>query len=261
MHVDVSRANFHAKAQRPVLVKLPAEDCSGKDVGKIGLLKKRTYGTRDDASIRERDWQGHLESWGSELKRSSRNVCPNKKKKSSGLTHGDCFVVAGTKESLLELKKQQESVYPIKASIIGAGSTKSIKALNRRIFRRETGILFQHDPRHVDVLVESLGLENGNTVQTPNVDDVKDENPVWLDSEQIGKHRSHVARCLFFSQDRADITLAGNELCQRMSVSSQHSFSKLKRLVRHLKGERQWIQVFEFGDEFRSDGLLGLRLG
>ena len=63
MHVDVSRAYFHAMAQRPVLVKLPAEDCSGKDVGKIGLLKKRTYGTRDDASIRERDWQGHLESW------------------------------------------------------------------------------------------------------------------------------------------------------------------------------------------------------
>ena len=30
MAVDVSRAYFHAKAQRPVLVKLPAEDCSRK---------------------------------------------------------------------------------------------------------------------------------------------------------------------------------------------------------------------------------------
>ena len=37
-------------------------------------------------------------------------------------------------------------------------------------------ILYQHDPRHVDVLIESLGLENGNPVQTPNVADVKDEN-------------------------------------------------------------------------------------
>ena len=27
MHVDVSRAYFHTKAQRPVLVKLPAENC------------------------------------------------------------------------------------------------------------------------------------------------------------------------------------------------------------------------------------------
>ena len=52
MHVDVSCAYFHAKAQRPVLGKLPAEDCSGKDQGKIGLLTKRMYGTRDAASNR-----------------------------------------------------------------------------------------------------------------------------------------------------------------------------------------------------------------
>ena len=31
MHVDVSRAYLHAKARRLALVKLPAEDCSGKD--------------------------------------------------------------------------------------------------------------------------------------------------------------------------------------------------------------------------------------
>ena len=54
--------------------------------------------------------------------------------------------------------------------------------------------MYQHDPRHVDVLVESLELEDGNTVQTPIVDDVNDENPVWLDPEQNSKYRSHVAR-------------------------------------------------------------------
>ena len=56
MHVDASRAYFHAKAQRPVLVKLPAEGCSGKDAGNIGLLKKSMHGSRDAASDRERDW-------------------------------------------------------------------------------------------------------------------------------------------------------------------------------------------------------------
>ena len=50
MHVDISRAHFHAKARRPVLVKLPAEECSGKDEGKVGLLKKSMCGTRDAAS-------------------------------------------------------------------------------------------------------------------------------------------------------------------------------------------------------------------
>ena len=132
-------------------------------------------------------------------------------------------MVTGTMGSLL-----------IKASIIGASSYQSAESENTW---GEKGILYQPDPRHVDVLVESLGLENGNTVQTPIIDDVKGENPVWLDSEQISKDRSHVARCLFLSQDGADITFAVNELCQRMSDPSRHRFSKLMRLVRYLKEE------------------------
>ena len=35
MHIDVSRAYFHAKAQRPVLIRLPAEYRMGTDAGKI----------------------------------------------------------------------------------------------------------------------------------------------------------------------------------------------------------------------------------
>ena len=91
MHVDVSRAYFHAKAQRPVLVKLSAEDCSKKDRGKIGLLKQSMYGTRGAASNWERDWQGHLENCGYELERSSRNLFRNKNRKTLVLTHGDDF--------------------------------------------------------------------------------------------------------------------------------------------------------------------------
>ena len=106
--------------------------------------------------------------------------------------------------------------------------------------------MYQHDPRHVDI--ERPGLENGNTVQTPIIDDATDENPEWLDSEQISKYRSLVARCLFLSQDRADTTFAVDELCQRMSDISQHTFSKLNRLVRYVTGERQWIKVFEVED-------------
>ena len=115
--------------------------------------------------------------------------------------------------------------------------------------------------RHVDVLVESVGLENGNTVQTPIVDDVKDENPVRLDPEQISKYRSRVAWCLFLSQDRADITFAVNELCQRMSDPSQHSSTKLKRLVRFLKGEAMdpSVRIREHG--FSGDSFLRTWLG
>ena len=122
----------------------------------------------------------------------------------------------------MELKEQLESENPNKASIIGAGSAKSIKALSRRLCWRGTGISYQHDPRHVDVLVESLGLENGHTVQIPKIDDVKDENPVWLNSEQISRYRSHAARSSFVSQDTAD-----NIRRERVVPMNVRSFSEL----------------------------------
>ena len=169
--------------------------------------------------------------------RSPRNLFHNKKKKNWGLTHGHDFVVTGSKESLLEIKKQLKSIHPIKVSIIGASSEKSIKALNRRICWGERGILYQHDPRRVDVFVANLGLVKGNAVQTPLIDDVKDENPLWQHPKQASEYRSHVARCLFLSPDRADITFAVNELRRRMSDPSAHCFTKLKRLVRYKTGE------------------------
>ena len=37
------------------------------------------------------------------------------------------------------------------------------------------GIVYQHDPRLVDVLVKELGLEQGNSVQTPATHDATEE--------------------------------------------------------------------------------------
>ena len=74
--------------------------------------------------------------------------------------------------------------------------------------------MYQHDPRNIDVLVKDLGLENGNSVQTPATPEVaEEEKPEPLSQVQHHKYRSQVARCLFFSQDRADITFIVNELC------------------------------------------------
>ena len=54
MHVGVSRAYFHAKAQRPVLVELPAEDCSGKAKGETGLARtSRKCGLRAGAQFKK----------------------------------------------------------------------------------------------------------------------------------------------------------------------------------------------------------------
>ena len=63
------------------------------------------------------------------------------------------------------------------------------------------------------------GARKWDTVQTPIVDDVKDENPG-----------------VCFNVRREDVRSCKTQL------------TKLKRLVRYFKGERRWIQVVKFGD-------------
>ena len=85
------------------------------------------------------------------------------------------------------------------------------------LHRKKRRIVCLHDPRHVDVLMKDLVLEHGNSVQTPAKHEMTEEVPELLDQVQHSKYTSQVARCLFISQDRADITFIVNVVCQRMS--------------------------------------------
>ena len=179
----------------------------GTDAEKIGLMKKSMYGTRDAASNWERDWQEHVKNWGFQLGLSSKNLFHHKENRVSGLTHGDDFVLAGPTNKLMEFEGKMASVYPIKAKIISYGSPKSIKTLSRRLHWGKRGIVCQHDPRHVDVLVKNLGLELGIAVQTPATPDVtEEEESEPLSQDQHHRYRSQVARCLFLSQDREAVS-------------------------------------------------------
>ena len=59
--------------------------------------------------------------------------------------------------------------------------------------------MYQHDPRHVDVLVKDLGLEQGSSVHTPVTHDATEEELESLHQVQHSRDRSQVARCLFLS--------------------------------------------------------------
>ena len=90
MHFDVSRAYFHAKAQRPVLIRRPLEDRMGTDAAKVGLMGI-SIGTQFD------------------------NMFHHKENRVSGLTHGDDFVLTGPTKKLMEFDRKKTSVYPIQA--------------------------------------------------------------------------------------------------------------------------------------------------
>ena len=75
----------------------------------------------------------------------------------------------------------------------------------------------QHDPRHVDVLAQEHGLENGNTVQSTALHETMIDETETLDVTRTNRYRSEVARCSFLSEDRGEIMFTVKELRQSMS--------------------------------------------
>ena len=144
------------------------------------------------------------------------------------MTHGDDVVVTGPTERLTECKNEMTGVYPIRTKLISYGSTESIKALNRGLHWRKRGIVYQHNPRHVDVLVKDLRLEQGNSVQTPSTHDVTEEEPEPLDQvehSKTGRKLQHVFSCLAHNIHRErvmskDVTPHATEPCQVAKVWS-----------------------------------------
>ena len=55
-------------------------------------------------------------------------------------------------------------------------------------------MVYQHDPMHVDVLVKDLELAHGNSVETPVVHDVTNDETKPLDQMHSDQHRSQVAK-------------------------------------------------------------------
>ena len=86
-------------------------------------------------------------------------------------------MLTGPTERLTDFENEMTEVYPTKAKLISYGSRENIKALNRRLHWTRRGVVYQYDPRQVDVLVIDLGLEQGNSVQTPETHDVTEEEP------------------------------------------------------------------------------------
>ena len=122
----------------------------------------------------------------------------------------------------MESERNMTKVHSIKAKVIGHGSLKSVETLNKRLHWREPGIVYQHDPRHVDVIVKESGLGRGNSAPTPATFDVtEEEKSEPLSQDQHYRCTVQVDRCLTHNQDRAGTIFIVNELCQQMPNHDQ----------------------------------------
>ena len=167
MFLDVKKAHFWSPVRRRLLVELPPEAGEGRD--KVGLLKRSLYGTRDAPSNWEKAIKDALEGLG--FKQGQSNPCLyfHQEKSLRLNVHGDDFTVVGSYEELKWLETELGKVWTVETRGILArpgselpGVIHKISVLNRLVTWTHEGIEMEADPRHVDLVLEQLGLERGS---------------------------------------------------------------------------------------------------
>ncbi|CAE6971968.1 unnamed protein product [Symbiodinium sp. CCMP2592] len=214
LFIDVKKAHFWSPVRRRLLVELPPEAGEGPD--KVGLLKRSLYGTRDAPS----NWEHAIKKVMTDLgfKQGVSNPClyfhPEHGLRCN--VHGDDFTVVGGYNKLQWLIESLQKAWTIEVRGILArpgsslpGVTHSIYVLNRLVTWTNEGIEMEADPRHVDLVLEHLGLNNSSPVTTPLVKSTGDEDESPLSKEDAGLYRSIAMRIGYLSSDRPDMLRTG----------------------------------------------------
>ena len=171
MYADVSRAYFYAKAIRPVYVQLTEEDLEDGDEGKCGKLLMSMYGTRDAALNWSAEYTQTLVADGYERGKANPCLFKHPVTKVMIMVHGDDFVAVGHDKNLKSARSTLEDKYAIKVDTLGNGKdcVSEVKILNKIVKHTGDGIELEADPRHAEIVVRELGLENAKISRVPGV--------------------------------------------------------------------------------------------
>ena len=196
--VDISKAYLHAPVMRnDIYDELPAEM---EQPGCCGRLRKALYGTREAASYREHDCVRMLESIG--FRRGSTSPCAfwHKDKGLQLVVHGDYFTSSGTEDELRWLLQEFEKKFVTKVrGIVGPDShdLRSMTVLNRILEWMSDQNTFEADHRHVDMIINGMGLVNGKGSDVVGSAAEQSEGEEEMGKDDAFRFRSLAARCNF----------------------------------------------------------------
>ena len=246
--IGVRRAFIHAPCHREVYVDLPAEDA---EPGMCGKLVMAMYGTRDAPQNCEFEYTDFMIGARFTQGKSTPCLFYHEPRNLRVVVYGDDFTVLGPEGSLDWFRKQMQKRYEVefKARLgMGDNDGKSVSLLNRPIELHPTGISYEADQRHVEIIRRDLGL--GDKVrhtpfpyERPSAEEVASESPE-LDPARATQYRAIVARANYLSQDRSDIRYAVKELSRSMSCPCEKDWPRLKRLGRYLVQHPRLIPIF-----------------
>ena len=272
MYADVSRAYFYARAARAVYVKLPEEDLEEGDEEMCGMLNVSMYGTRDAALNWANEYGDTLKAAG--FKQGVANPCLfwNPATDVAIMVHGDDFVGVGSPEDLKATREVLNDKYKIKVETLGGGTedTKEIRVLNKVLRYTEKGVELEADPRHAELVIRQLGLEEAKPSITPGVkrarfasvrggvavkeksteenveQEEKDEGEEEMNAEDAKVYRGLVARLNYIAPERMDIQFAVKEAARNMAKPKKRDWHALVRIGKYLKGRPRMVVNFEW---------------
>ena len=168
--VDIRKAYFNGIPKRPVYMALPRE--LGLPSNYVGKLVRCAYGTRDAGAIWEDTYRGALEQMGFRSGIASPCCFYHPDRQLHLVVHGDDFTTMGIQKDLDWMEEELARHFELKIrGRLGENCTgpQQIRILNRIVTLTEEGLIYEADPRHVDLLSQSLGLTASNSVLTPGV--------------------------------------------------------------------------------------------
>ena len=251
--IDVRKAHLNAVCDEEVYVQVPPESELAQP-GKCGRLRRWLYGMRPAAQGWQNEYSKKLVGEGFVIGRASKVVFYHESWGVRGVVHGDDFTFVGEKAELIKVKQLMQKWYDVKVrGLMGEdpGDDHEMTLLNRELTWGRDRVTYEADPRHVEKILEALGIEEGsNTVVSPIIREPKDDMDDGdgdndLDPDESTLFRSVGARCNYLAQDRHDIAYAVKCICQDMSAPKVRSMRKLKRLARYLLGVPKLTIRFE----------------
>ena len=91
------------------------------------------------------------------------------------MVHGDDFFMVGPVDNLIKINFASEQHFQVKTEIIGpdAGQLWEARVLHGVIRWKGTSITWEPDPRHVEVMIEQMGLKGAKMLKIPGVNKEK----------------------------------------------------------------------------------------
>ena len=149
------------------------------------------------------------------------------------------------------MEVQLKRKYEIKTKWLGPGPQHSqeVRVPNRIVTWEQEGIGYEADPRHVEVILEELGLNSCSIVGTPGTSSegrTKEEDKELVNPDESTRYRALVARVNYLSLDRADISFSVQELVKSMAKPCRGDLVRFKRLGRYLAGRPRMQVMFRW---------------